>query len=261
MVSRLISWLLIPSPRLLFALLVTLLLVWRLGGLSLDALVESREAEGEFVAAYLAHDYERAAAAGRRRLAAEVVEPDHALLTALADSMVRAGASNEGLALAQRVLERARKIHGESSSEVALAKNNLAWFMIVAPDPSEGDLRAAKRLAESAVELAPDNPYCQGTLGTINLLIGDAHAARELLESALARHTEADARATDGVILALALARLGALDEARERFEEALVRGRPDPRFMTEAEELFSASANDVRDQASENEIEEEWLL
>lgn len=115
------------------------------------------------------------------------------------------------------------------------AMNNLAWVLLEEAPEELRNRTEATRLAGRAVELSPEDPYALGTYGTARLRDGDARGAARYLAEALARKRVAREEATDRYLLAIALARLGRLDEASSSFERA-VRQDPSSRYRSEAE-------------------------
>jgi rhomboid protease GluP len=119
--------------------------------------------------------------------------------------------------------------------EDAAALNNLAWLLLEEAPEELRNRTEATRLAGRAVELSPEDPYALGTYGTAHLRGGDARQAARYLADALERKRAAREEATDRYLLAIALARLGRLDEASSSFERA-VRQDPVSRYRLEAE-------------------------
>lgn len=119
--------------------------------------------------------------------------------------------------------------------EDASAMNNLAWLLLEEAPEELRNRGEATRLAGRAVELSPDDPYVLGTYGTARLRDGDAREAARYLAEALARRRAAREEATDRYLLAIALARLGRLEEARSSFETAVGQD-PRSRYRAEAE-------------------------
>lgn len=121
--------------------------------------------------------------------------------------------------------------------------NNLAWYLVTAPNHAARNPSRALELAMKAVELAPRSWASWNTLGVARYRNGDWEAARETLMSALEKNSGDNA--FDCYFLAMTLWRLGQRQVARqwlERAEEWRLRNRPDDiellRFRTEAEQL-----------------------
>lgn len=119
--------------------------------------------------------------------------------------------------------------------------NNLAWMLLEeAPEPWR-DVEEAERLARRALARAPQDPYVLGTFGTARLRRGDAVDAVEYLQRALERERGRPGETTDRYLLAIALARAGRGEEAREALAQA-VRGEPRNDYRGEAEAAVAGS-------------------
>ncbi|MBI4863749.1 MAG: rhomboid family intramembrane serine protease [Candidatus Riflebacteria bacterium] len=95
--------------------------------------------------------------------------------------------------------------------------NNLAWFLF-----EEGrDLKEALPLAKRAVEINPFSPYFQGTLGCVYYGLSRYRESLNHLDKALEYHQSRADSATDLYFAAMATARLGARDRARELLRQA----------------------------------------
>jgi tetratricopeptide (TPR) repeat protein len=117
----------------------------------------------------------------------------------------------------------------------AASMNNLAWLLLEEAPEELRNRSEATRLAGRAVELSPEDPYALGTYGTAQLRGGDAREAARYLGRALERRRDAREEATDRYLLAIALVRLGRLEEAESSFQQAL-RQDPESRYRSEAE-------------------------
>ncbi len=128
----------------------------------------------------------------------------------------------------------------------------LAWLLATCPHPQIRDPGRAVTLARQAVEQAPQVGAAWSVLGVAQGQAGDWPAALAALEKAVALSGGADA--TDGFWLALAHARLGHPDEARQSYDGAvrwMEANRPrDPelrRLRAEVESLLPAAARAER--------------
>jgi tetratricopeptide (TPR) repeat protein len=106
--------------------------------------------------------------------------------------------------------------------------NNLAWYLTIAPDPSQRDLPRAVAMARTSLELVPDVTNHLHTLATALYENGQFADALETIELAI-RNLPADlpARQRDpliNVILASAHWQLGQVAEARQALSQV-----PDP--------------------------------
>ena len=104
----------------------------------------------------------------------------------------------------------------------ALAPGNpIAHAGFAALAARDGALEEAHRAATRALQLDPASLVAAGTLATIALEQGDAHAARQVLEPALARTRGGPDRPQALTLLATAHERLGNHDEAFAHFARA----------------------------------------
>jgi Flp pilus assembly protein TadD len=135
-----------------------------------------------------------------------------------------------------------------SEPESAEACNNLAWALAACPAPEFRDPARALKLAQHAVETAPDFPSHWRTLGLAQIRTGDPRAAIASLMQAIERRQGGDGR--DWALLALAYVQAGSLDEARQWHVRAAswrTRHTPDDpelrQFENEAAELLTRDA------------------
>ena len=119
--------------------------------------------------------------------------------------------------------------------------NNLAWLLLEEAPDSLRNFEEAARLAERAVEQAPQDPYVLGTWGTVRLRAGAPAEAAALLERALSMERPPFVEATDRYLLAIALARVGDAHASRETLQHAL-RTDPANRYREEAESALAAA-------------------
>jgi tetratricopeptide (TPR) repeat protein len=153
-----------------------------------------------------------------------------------------AGTGRYGEALAR--YGKARGLDRSSEPEVL---NNTAWILATAPDPDLRDPEEAVRLAERALELAPENWTLRNTLGVSYYRAGRyKDAIRELTASR--RRPGAQYLAHDGFFLAMAHGRLGQEEDALEWYDRSVrwmkANGPDDEelkRFRAEASELIEA--------------------
>jgi WD40 repeat protein len=101
----------------------------------------------------------------------------------------------------------------------ATAHNNLAWLLVTAPE-AHRNLDEALEHARRAVELEPGEQVSLNTLGVILYRTGRFAEAIETLEKSLAAG-KGQLAAFDLFFLAMAHHRLGHVDQARARFDEA----------------------------------------
>ena len=147
-------------------------------------------------------------------------------------------------------LSRWEQAIGDFSKEIELtptrpyAYNELAWLLATSPDEKYRDPPRAVTAARRAVELEPARGTFWRTLGVARYRAGDWKAATEGLEKAVQLRMGGDGLA--GFFLAMAQWQLGDKDQARKRFDEAVLwmeQHAPQDeelrRFRTEAEELL----------------------
>ena len=89
--------------------------------------------------------------------------------------------------------------------------------------------------ARRALLLEPENPYVLGTYGTARLRAGDFAEAARTLAQALESPRPAGEAATDRFLLAIALARSGRPEEARDELRKATA-ADPENAYRSEAE-------------------------
>lgn len=97
--------------------------------------------------------------------------------------------------------------------------DNLAWLLAICPIDSVNDPIQARRYAEQAVKLAPDNAKFHSTLALTHALSGDADQAIEVLQ----RCKKLRGRWVDRDLFVLSLTehQAGNTDEAKRAFENA----------------------------------------
>ena len=105
----------------------------------------------------------------------------------------------------------------------AVVKNNLAWLLASADEPSEEELDRAMQLAQSAGDALPNNPRVTDTLGWVMLKKNIPSAAITLFHEAIAALPEGDPlRGTVHYHLAQAYERIGETDRSIEELQRAL---------------------------------------
>ena len=231
---------LVASGPLAVLLAVLAGFVWLVGGLSVDHVVEATAADYALQSAMARGDTAAIAEQGRRRLDLPVRAPGVRLRMVVALALIDAGRAREGMLVAEGVLDEVVRSAGADSAAAAEMRNGLAWGLVTLPERSDADLAHAFDLVNRALAHDPDSPFFLGTRATIQLRRGELAEAREGLTRALALHTVDDARATDRVILAIVLARLGERDAAREALARGRGEGRAEQDFVDEAERLLA---------------------
>lgn len=119
-----------------------------------------------------------------------------------------------------------------------LPHHTLAWFHLVAPGEPYRDLAVGLKEARRAVELAPQNPYCLGTLGLAYYRSGDYPASLQWTHQGLDASQEAAARALNLYLGSMAQARLGHW-EAAVKLYQAAVAADPHHELRGEAQTLL----------------------
>jgi eukaryotic-like serine/threonine-protein kinase len=121
--------------------------------------------------------------------------------------------------------------------------NNLAWYLLTAPNPAARNPLKALELSRKAVELSPQCWASWNTLGVAHFRNGQWAAAGKALTTAQEKNPGANA--FDGYFLAMTLWQQGRQQAARQWLQKAeqwRLRNRPDDlellRFRTEAEQL-----------------------
>jgi len=114
----------------------------------------------------------------------------------------------------------------------------LAWFHLVVPGEPYRDLAVGLQEARRAVELAPQNPYCLGTLGLAYYRSGDYPASLQWTHRGLDASQEAAARALNLYLGSMAQARLGHR-EAAVKLYQAAVAADPHHELRGEARTLL----------------------
>lgn len=155
------------------------------------------------------------------------------------------------------VAEAAARAHIARSAREGLSVltlNNRAWRLATDPDPARRDVAEALRLAEEAVKAQPDNAVYLNTLGVAQYRAGNLQAAIETLDgSTRIRGPNAES----GFFLAMAHARLGHHDMARENYRTADQSSREAKpgselsRFREEAAAIVAAFDGAAPDKAS----------
>jgi serine/threonine protein kinase len=122
--------------------------------------------------------------------------------------------------------------------------NNLAWYLITAPNPAARNPRRALELATRALELDSDHWGVLNTLGVARYRNQDWDGARQALEAAIQK--KASRFAFDGYFLAMSYWQLGRRDDARQwlaRAEQWRLGHEPEDvellYFRAEAEQLI----------------------
>jgi len=122
--------------------------------------------------------------------------------------------------------------------------NGLAWLLATHPDPKVRDPGRAVKSAKKAVELAPKDGSCWGTLGAAQYRAGDWNRARAALEKAMELRMGGDS--FDWFFLAMSYEKLGAKEKARQWYGKAadwMDKNNPQDdelrRFRNEAAELL----------------------
>jgi cytochrome c-type biogenesis protein CcmH/NrfG len=125
--------------------------------------------------------------------------------------------------------------------------NDLAWLRANHPEPARRDPASAVDLARRIVEEDPDSAAYWNTLGVAHYRAGDARSAVAALDRATAL---GGGTAFDDVFLAMAHARLGDPERARQALARAMVRserdhtGHPElAAFFDEAHSLIAGGA------------------
>ena len=128
--------------------------------------------------------------------------------------------------------------------------NDLAWLRANHPESARRDGASALALARQLVEECPDSAAYWNTLGVAHYRAGDARSAVAALDRATAL---GGGTAFDDVFLAMAHARLGEPERARQALARAMVRserdhpGHPElAGFCDEANSLITGAASSV---------------
>jgi serine/threonine protein kinase/tetratricopeptide (TPR) repeat protein len=126
--------------------------------------------------------------------------------------------------------------------------NNIAWYLVSAPNPSARNPVRGLEIARKAVDLAPQKWESWNTFGVACFRNGDWKGAREALQTAIQK--KPGQNAFDGFFLAMTLWRLGEHEEAMRALKQAedwRLSNRPDDtellRFRAEAEQLIGPFA------------------
>jgi tetratricopeptide (TPR) repeat protein len=104
--------------------------------------------------------------------------------------------------------------------------NNLAWLLVTCPEPQLHDANEAVRLANKAVELAPQMNFPWNTLGVARYRAGDWKGAVSALEKSMALYSvQAESNTEESYstfFLAMANWQLGDTGEARRWYDRAV---------------------------------------
>jgi tetratricopeptide (TPR) repeat protein len=140
----------------------------------------------------------------------------------LGDLLVNRGSFEDAIEAYEAAIEASSRGGDESRTELAVARNSLAWLLVTCPTQRLRDPSRAKRAAGAAVESFPEERSFWNTLGLALYRCGDlAGAVKALLEST--RLDPAGGDAWDWYVLAMARWRQGKRDEARVWYEKARV--------------------------------------
>jgi tetratricopeptide (TPR) repeat protein len=147
---------------------------------------------------------------------AQKIDPsDTAAPFQLAGVYERAGRRDEAKQAYEEVLR--------LDQDQAIVKNNLAWLIADADDPSDADLDRAMQLAQDAKEALPNNPSVADTLGWVMYKKGIPSAAISLFHEAIAAYAEGHPlRGTVRFHLAMAYQRNGEEERAISELTRAL---------------------------------------
>jgi serine/threonine protein kinase/tetratricopeptide (TPR) repeat protein len=122
--------------------------------------------------------------------------------------------------------------------------NNLAWYLVTAPNPAVRNPARGLEVALKAIKLVPESWASWNTLGVALFRNGDLSGARDAFLTSLEK--KPGENAFDGFFLAMTLWRLGQKQAARgwlARAEEWRLRNLPDDvellRFRAEAEQVI----------------------
>jgi eukaryotic-like serine/threonine-protein kinase len=128
-----------------------------------------------------------------------------------------------------------------------------AWFLATGPDPKYRNARAAVALMKRAVELEPESADNWRVLGVAYYRAAEWNACRTALRKGV--DLRKGAEGTDRLFLAMADWQLGARDEARNEYREALRWGDQHKeeddesrRFRAEAADLLGVKGQSVRE-------------
>lgn len=162
--------------------------------------------------------YQAAFVEARNRLAS--TPEDWVIRLFLAEMLIHARRYSESAAEYATLLEtpgfKAAKL---PALAVALLSNNYAWANVMLGDAAA--LKLADVASTRAIDLAASNPSVVGTRGLVLVEMGEVEAGRKLLKRSLELHRQRAARATVLASLALASAREGRHDDARQLFQRA----------------------------------------
>jgi uncharacterized protein HemY len=123
-----------------------------------------------------------------------------------------------------------------------MALNDLAWDLATATDQAPPNSAIAAKLAERAVELAPQNGNFWNTLGVAHYRVGEFEKAVADLERSISLRSGGDS--SDFLFLAMAHQRLGDTSTARKWYDGAVQRMQSEKsamlsRFQREAAQLL----------------------
>jgi tetratricopeptide (TPR) repeat protein len=160
----------------------------------------------------------------------------------LGTALLEKGCPEEAIASFQNAIACQRRV-SELNPTDPYSRNELAWFLVTCPhvplrDPVEG-----VKLAQRAVELAPDNGNFWNTLGAAHYRAGNWKEAVAALEKSMQL---CGGNSYDWFFLAMAHWRLGEKERARQWYDRAvrwmdknMPKGKEVGRFRTEAAELL----------------------
>jgi serine/threonine protein kinase/tetratricopeptide (TPR) repeat protein len=166
--------------------------------------------------------------------------------TGLALALEVQGNHNEALAEFREATELALELglNQKDFDTLVDTLNGLAWHLATSPAAKGLDPDRAVKLAEKAVQLAPQNAGAWNTLGLARLRAADWQAARTALEKSMVLHQGGDS--FDWFFLAMAHWQLAHKEEARKWYDRAvqwMEKNKPKDeeliRFRAEAEGLL----------------------
>ncbi|MBW3540364.1 MAG: tetratricopeptide repeat protein, partial [Planctomycetes bacterium] len=182
----------------------------------------------------------------------------------LARLLSAAGRDDEAIQAYREVIQAYRKDISLDPKQPA-ACNSLAWLLATCPNPRLRDTDEALQLAETAVELAPDDANYRNTLGVARYRAGRWNEALGALSKA-EDLAPGKSSAFNGFFLAMACWQLDDREQAREWYDSSVAWLEQDQplldqnshwpdelrRFRAEAEELMGLNPEEIRGQRSE---------